>query len=108
MNEGEFDFPDNQSFIHVQEKLTAKRTRFAKRIIIFAPLRASRLDEVGRVGLEPTRALAQRFLRPLRLPIPPSPRQGEFYLNLVESETTEIQGRGKLPHEGIEAPRCEK
>jgi hypothetical protein len=29
---------------------------------------------VGRVGLEPTRAEAQRFLRPPRKPIPPSPR----------------------------------
>ena len=32
-------------------------------------------SEVGRVGVEPTRYLYRRILSPLRLPIPPSPRQ---------------------------------
>ena len=36
------------------------------------------IDLVPKVGLEPTRHLWQRFLRPLRLPIPPSRHIKEF------------------------------
>jgi hypothetical protein len=33
------------------------------------------LDQVGRVGVEPTKSCLRRILSPLRLPIPPPPPQ---------------------------------
>jgi hypothetical protein len=35
----------------------------------------SRLEVIGRVGVEPTRSLEQRILSPRRLPIPPPPHK---------------------------------
>ena len=33
------------------------------------------MDQVGRVGVEPTKSCLRRILSPLRLPIPPPPPQ---------------------------------
>ena len=38
---------------------------------------------VGRVGVEPTQCLHRRILSPLRLPIPPPPRNSIGYFTII-------------------------
>ena len=55
-------------------------------IMIYSMVKSKTLPDqgvssVGREGVEPSRYHYRRILSPLRLPIPPSPRQDLFYPN---------------------------